>query len=1238
MRKRTLFFFLCSTHLFFPALLRAQMDCSAHPDDMMMHDEHCAVFALVPEDGASHVSVSNGSWFAPATWNTGTVPGADATVLIDSGTVVTYDGSSNTEIFTIRVNGTLQFATGINTLLVVNTLVVDPAGIFTIGTAASPVNAAVTAQIIFPDQGAINTMWDPYQFSKGLVSHGSTTMYGAAKKSTISLTGSLAQGVNTLHLTESPLGWQPGDRLILPGVHTNGGGSMEDNSRYEDEVLIISSISGTNVQFEREADGSHSLLYSHDPPPGFGLQPVVGNLTRNIRIEAENAGALPVQQRGHLMLMHNPAQHMNYVYMYGLGRSDKSLLVDDPVVDSMGMLISGGSNPRGRYACHVHQAGRHDHAGEPLTITGCVVEGTPGWGFVHHSSHADLTDNIVFGFKGAGFVAEAGDELGSMVHNLSVKGYGLQDGDYTDLLDRLNAFDLGLEGDGFWMMGSNLSLIDNIATSCSGAGFNYFSDDDDITPNRRLKIPKAALPNPSITGALDSIYAGVTPVRANVGSQAYNVNQGMNFWTHLYNNDNVGDFSRMEYDGLTHNATSTVQNFHIWNIRDKGIAINYSSQLRFLDGILLGDMEHLYTNPDGSLVSENAGSAFVSNGVTGEVQISGCTIAGWQKALIALRTDNLVNGDDLEYNYKTSLISGNTLFNNVVSLVPETGQDAYYVPGVERFPAYLQLTEDNVFETIASDLPPLADFSYTSAGGLAISFDAGMSADPDPKVSNAGNGIAAYRWQFGDGETGYGKDPLHTFSSAGTYTVTLTVTDCLGQTTDKTKNISVNTEYYSNQIRFSNMEMDSLHDWKLVTSLDRFTSGSWGTGKDWTLMDGKAVIHKSLNDRYLVQVNRNDHLLQGVVPFSIQLRNIGDGASSNSLRVEITGVNGELSDDDPVHPDHISAWNNGDPEFSSTVLLSEEWGLTSYNWQTFSQDIDFGSGYQFLVIKIFSQGLKVSDSDEQGVDNMCLPCYCATPGGLLADDLTDHSATLIWDNVGALNYEVRYRPKGGSWISTEVNNTFMQLTSLLPNKRYQWQVRAECEGSWTAWSAISNFMTPATGSLCTSPTDLSVSWTTANAALVTWESIPGSLLYRVAWRATSGGPWLTQYISDTSVQLSSLLPSTLYNWRVSAQCTEGWKPFLSLSSFQTLAEREAGQMTENWQVYPNPAGDVVHMDLPGGTGQISLYDLSGQKLLQLDVPEGSTSLSVPVDHLNRGLYILHWIHTGGQETRQILLQ
>ena len=36
--------------------VHAQMmdDCAAHPDDELMHDEHCAVFALVPADGATH--------------------------------------------------------------------------------------------------------------------------------------------------------------------------------------------------------------------------------------------------------------------------------------------------------------------------------------------------------------------------------------------------------------------------------------------------------------------------------------------------------------------------------------------------------------------------------------------------------------------------------------------------------------------------------------------------------------------------------------------------------------------------------------------------------------------------------------------------------------------------------------------------------------------------------------------------------------------------------------------------------------------------------------------------------------------------------------------------------------------------------------------------------------------------------------------------------------------------------
>jgi len=46
-------------------------------------------------------------------------------------------------------------------------------------------------------------------------------------------------------------------------------------------------------------------------------------------------------------------------------------------------------------------------------------------------------------------------------------------------------------------------------------------------------------------------------------------------------------------------------------------------------------------------------------------------------------------------------------------------------------------------------------------------------------AATAGGGSApyVYHWGFGDGTSSNRQNPAHTFSSAGTYTVTLTVTD-----------------------------------------------------------------------------------------------------------------------------------------------------------------------------------------------------------------------------------------------------------------------------------------------------------------------------------------------------------------------------------------------------------------------------------------------------------------------------
>ncbi|NAZ81400.1 PKD domain-containing protein, partial [Kineococcus sp. R8] len=78
---------------------------------------------------------------------------------------------------------------------------------------------------------------------------------------------------------------------------------------------------------------------------------------------------------------------------------------------------------------------------------------------------------------------------------------------------------------------------------------------------------------------------------------------------------------------------------------------------------------------------------------------------------------------------------------------------------------------------------PTAAWTST-AQGLVAAFDASTSADADGTV-------ASYAWTFGDQTSGTGQKPSHTYAAAGTYPVTLTVTDDKGATATLTKDVTV---------------------------------------------------------------------------------------------------------------------------------------------------------------------------------------------------------------------------------------------------------------------------------------------------------------------------------------------------------------------------------------------------------------------------------------------------------------
>ena len=92
--------------------------------------------------------------------------------------------------------------------------------------------------------------------------------------------------------------------------------------------------------------------------------------------------------------------------------------------------------------------------------------------------------------------------------------------------------------------------------------------------------------------------------------------------------------------------------------------------------------------------------------------------------------------------------------------------------------------------------PPTAVLATSTAAGpapLAVSFDGSSSK------AASGSTIASYAWSFGDGSTASGAMASHSFTSAGTYTATLTVTDNKGLTDSTSTPIVVSAPVNTNK-------------------------------------------------------------------------------------------------------------------------------------------------------------------------------------------------------------------------------------------------------------------------------------------------------------------------------------------------------------------------------------------------------------------------------------------------------
>jgi len=155
---------------------------------------------------------------------------------------------------------------------------------------------------------------------------------------------------------------------------------------------------------------------------------------------------------------------------------------------------------------------------------------------------------------------------------------------------------------------------------------------------------------------------------------------------------------------------------------------------------------------------------------------------------------------------------------------------------------------DTVIVNIVPNQSPTANASSDKEAlvGQSVNFDGFGSSDPD-------GSIVSYSWDFdasnGVSEDAVGMTASHTYSTAGTYTVTLTVTDNGNATNQDTATVTVSEELAEIEV-FSDSFETGLGNWTQDSQNDWFRSSQRATdGSRSVEVDGRA------NDAQLISNN-----------------------------------------------------------------------------------------------------------------------------------------------------------------------------------------------------------------------------------------------------------------------------------------------------------------------------------------------------------------------------------------------
>ena len=123
--------------------------------------------------------------------------------------------------------------------------------------------------------------------------------------------------------------------------------------------------------------------------------------------------------------------------------------------------------------------------------------GLVAWLVLWFGNFAVIEDGVTFDVVGAGFVTEAGDEIGAFRRNFALRSAGSGAG----IEARQDVQDFGHEGNGFWFQGGGVEVEGNVAAGQRDAAFVYFTRGLVQAGLGTTRFKAANLVDPSIAGA-----------------------------------------------------------------------------------------------------------------------------------------------------------------------------------------------------------------------------------------------------------------------------------------------------------------------------------------------------------------------------------------------------------------------------------------------------------------------------------------------------------------------------------------------------------------------------------------------------------------------------------------------------------------------------------------------------------------------------------------------------------------